>query len=84
MNSIFKNMLSQYSPTTKYEHKNHLIKNSFTEALINKKNPDWKVLVTERGFVRDSSPAAWNDTLRVVNDGGSSGDEAATTSSPSP
>ncbi|GHT75274.1 hypothetical protein AGMMS50262_10090 [Bacteroidia bacterium] len=71
-----------------YEHKNHLIKNSFTdkynlefciyyeeipyfdlaikrekelkgwnrakkEALINKKNPDWKVLVTEKGFVRN-------------------------------
>ncbi|GHT65883.1 hypothetical protein AGMMS50239_26470 [Bacteroidia bacterium] len=67
-----------------YEHKNHLIKNSFTEALINKKNPDWKVLVTERGFVKDSSPAAWNDALRGVNDGGSSGGEAATTSSPSP
>jgi putative endonuclease len=71
-----------------YEHKNHLIKNSFTdkynledciyfeefpsidvaikrekelkkwnrqkkEDLINKKNPDWKVLVTEHGFVRE-------------------------------
>ncbi|GHS96320.1 hypothetical protein FACS189421_01180 [Bacteroidia bacterium] len=71
-----------------YEHKNHLIKNAFTdkynleyciyyeeipyfdlaikrekelkgwnrakkEDLINKKNPEWKVLVTEHGFVRD-------------------------------
>ena len=71
-----------------YEHKNHLIKNSFTdrynlefcvyyeeydyfdlaifrekelkkfsrqkkEELINKKNPTWKVLVTEHGFVKD-------------------------------
>ncbi len=70
-----------------YEHKNHLIENSFTdrynieyciyfeefsnfnlaiqrekelkkwnrqkkEALINKKNPEWNVLVTEKGFVR--------------------------------
>lgn len=70
-----------------YEHKNHLVRNSFTdkynlefciyyeeylyfdlaikrekelkkwnrqkkEELINKKNPDWKVLVTENGFVR--------------------------------
>ena len=70
------------------EHKNHLIKDSFTdkynieyciyyeefqyfdlaiqrekglkkwnrqkkEDLINKKNPEWKVMVTERGFVRD-------------------------------
>jgi putative endonuclease len=73
-----------------YEHKNHLIKNSFTERynleyciyyeewvyfdlainrekelkkwnrskkeeLINKKNPEWKELVNEYGFVRDSS-----------------------------
>ncbi len=72
-----------------YEHKNHLIKNSFTdkynleyciyyeefpyfdlaiqrekelkkwnrqkkEDLINKKNPEWKILVTERGFVREN------------------------------
>jgi putative endonuclease len=71
-----------------YEHKNHLIKNSFTdrynleyciyfeeiisfemaiarekeikkwnrqkkEALINRKNPQWNVLVTEHGFIRD-------------------------------
>lgn len=71
-----------------YEHKNHLIKNSFTdkynleyciyyeefpyfdlaiqrekelkkwnrqkkEDLINKKNPEWKILVTEKGFVRE-------------------------------
>lgn len=71
-----------------YEHKNHLIKNSFTdkynleyciyyeefpyfdlaiqrekelkkwnrqkkEDLINKKNPEWKVLVTELGFDRE-------------------------------
>ncbi|GHT08785.1 hypothetical protein FACS189426_05250 [Bacteroidia bacterium] len=102
-----------------YEHKNHLIKNSFTdkynleyciyyeeiayfdlaikrekelkgwnrakkEALINKKNPDWKVLVTERGFVRNQQQIlrfAQNDTLRSVSDGGSSGGEAATTSS---
>jgi len=74
-----------------YEHKNHLIKNSFTdrynleqciyyeefpyldfaiqrekelkkwnrqkkEDLINKKNPEWKVLVTENGFVRATKP----------------------------
>jgi len=73
-----------------YEHKNHLVKNSFTdkynlgfciyyeeipffelaikrekelkkwsrqkkEELINKRNPKWKELVTEHGFVRDSS-----------------------------
>jgi len=79
-----------------YEHKNHLIKNSFTdrynleyciyyeefayfdlaihrekelkkwnrqkkEDLINKKNPQWKVLVTESGFVRGSSPSTRND-----------------------
>jgi putative endonuclease len=72
-----------------HEHKNHLIKNSFTdryniefciyyeefanfesainreteikkwnrqkkENLINKKNPQWKELVTENGFIRDS------------------------------
>jgi putative endonuclease len=71
------------------EHKNHLIKNAFTdkyfleyciyyeefssfnlaiqrekelknwnrqkkEALINKKNPEWAVLVTENGFVREN------------------------------
>ena len=71
-----------------YEHKNHLIKNSFTdkynleyciyyeefayfdlaiqrekelkkwnrkkkEELINKKNPEWNVLVTESGFIRE-------------------------------
>ena len=74
-----------------YEHKNHLIKNSFTgkynltdciyyeefpyfglaikrekelkkwnrqkkENLINKKNPEWKVLVTDHGFVRENMP----------------------------
>lgn len=74
-----------------YEHKNHLVKDSFTdrynceyciyfeefssfalaiqrekelkkwnrakkENLINKKNPEWKVLVTEDGFVRESKP----------------------------
>lgn len=74
-----------------YEHKNHLMKNSFTdrynleyciyfeefvyfdlaihrekelkkwnrqkkEDLINKKNPKWNVLVTENGFVRDTTP----------------------------
>ena len=73
-----------------YEHKNHLIKNSFTdkynleyciyyeelpyfdlaiqrekelkkwnrqkkEDLINVKNPEWKTLVTEHGFIRDSN-----------------------------
>ena len=73
-----------------YEHKNHLIKYSFTdkynleyciyyeefpffdlaikrekelkkwnrqkkEDLINKKNPEWKVLVTEKGFVREKN-----------------------------
>jgi len=72
-----------------YEHKNHLIKSSFTnkynlehciyfeefssfdaairrekelkkwnrqkkEALINSKNPEWKILVNQNGFVRDS------------------------------
>jgi putative endonuclease len=71
-----------------HEHKNHLIKNAFTdkynleyciyyeeweyfdlainrekelkkwnrtkkEALISKKNPEWKELVTEKGFIRD-------------------------------
>jgi len=71
-----------------YEHKNHLIKNSFSdrynleyciyyeefayfdlaikrekelkkwnrqkkENLINKKNPEWKELVNEKGFIRD-------------------------------
>ena len=74
-----------------YEHKNHVIKGSFTdkynleyciyyeefpyfnlailrekelkkwnrqkkENLINKKNPEWKVLVTEKGFVRNTVP----------------------------
>src|SRR5690606_19741195 len=74
-----------------YEHKNHLVKGSFTdrynleyciyyeefsyfnlaiqrekelknwnrqkkEDLINRKNPDWKVLVTERGFIRENKP----------------------------
>ena len=73
-----------------FEHKNHLIKNSFNdrynleyciyyedfpsiemaiarekelkkwnrqkkEALINQKNPEWKELVTEEGFIRDTS-----------------------------
>jgi len=73
------------------EHKNHLIKNSFTdrynleyciyfeefldfncairrekelkkwnrqkkEALIVKKNPEWKELVTEKGFIREIIP----------------------------
>lgn len=81
-----------------YEHKNHLIKNSFTnkynleyciyyeefpyfdlaiqrekvlkkwnrqkkEDLINKKNPEWKVLVTENGFIRNTTPFS-----QLVND----------------
>ena len=29
--------------------------------LINKKNPQWKVLVTENGFVRDPLPSFRND-----------------------
>jgi len=82
-----------------YEHKNHLIKNSFSdrynleyciyyeefvyfdlainrekelkkwnrqkkEALINKKNPEWKELVNEKGFIRNNQEipyAVWND-----------------------
>ena len=91
-----------------YEHKNHLIKNSFTdryileyciyfeefayfdfaihrekelkkwsrqkkEDLINKKNPDWKVLVTEHGFVRDSSPSARNDVQQILPSGRNDG-----------
>lgn len=74
-----------------YEHKNHLVKNSFTdkynleyciyyeefpsfslaiarekelkkwnrqkkENLINKVNPEWKVVVTEHGFIRKTVP----------------------------
>ena len=74
-----------------YEHKNHLVKGSFTdrynledciyyeefpyfnlaiqrekelkkwnrqkkEDLINKRNPDWKVLVSEHGFIRENKP----------------------------
>jgi len=74
-----------------YEHKNHLLKGSFTdrynlehciyyeefsyfnkaiqrekelkkwnrqkkEDLISKKNPEWKVLVTENGFIRENTP----------------------------
>ena len=31
------------------------------EDLINKKNPQWKVLVTENGFVRDPLPSFRND-----------------------
>jgi len=31
------------------------------EKLINQKNPGWHELVTERGFVRDSSLSARND-----------------------
>jgi len=73
-----------------YEHKNHLLKDSFTDKynleyciyyeefpyfdlaikrekelkkwnrqkkddLINKKNPEWKVLVTEKGFIRNTT-----------------------------
>jgi putative endonuclease len=74
-----------------YEHKNHMIKGSFTDQynleyciyfeefpcfnsaikrekelkkwnrhkkneLINNKNPDWRVMVTENGFVRQTLP----------------------------
>lgn len=74
-----------------HEHKNHLIKNTFTDKynleyciyyeeypfidsaiqrekelkkwsrqkkddLINKRNPEWKVLVTEKGFIRQNVP----------------------------
>ena len=74
-----------------YEHKNHLIKNTFTakynleyciyfeefqyfdiaiqrekelkkwnrqkkEALINKKNPEWKEIATEKGIVQNNTP----------------------------
>ncbi|MBN2521089.1 MAG: GIY-YIG nuclease family protein [Bacteroidales bacterium] len=75
-----------------YEHKNHLVKDSFTHKynleyciyyeefpcfdlaiqrekelkkwnrqkkvdLINKKNPEWKVLITEHGFIRNNVPS---------------------------
>lgn len=90
-----------------YEHKNHLIKNSFTdkynleyciyyeefpyfdlaiqrekelkkwnrqkkEDLINKKNPGWKVLVTERGFVREkvSFSQQVNDLMNELKQNG--------------
>jgi hypothetical protein len=69
-----------------YEHKNHLTKNSFTEALINKKNHGWKVPVTEKGFVREQQQIlryAQNDTLQGVDEGVSSSGEAAATYSPS-
>jgi putative endonuclease len=92
-----------------YEHKNHLIKNSFTERynleyciyyeefpyfnlainrekelkkwnrqkkedLINKKNPQWNVLVTEHGFVRNEIPRfARNDGPPGVGIGGGGG-----------
>jgi putative endonuclease len=86
-----------------YEHKNHILKNSFTdrynleyciyyeewayfelainrekelkkwnrqkkENLINSKNPEWRELVTERGFVKDSSPAGRNDGATAVEE----------------
>ncbi|GHT08779.1 hypothetical protein FACS189426_05230 [Bacteroidia bacterium] len=104
-----------------YEHKNHLIKNSFTdkynleyciyyeeiayfdlaikrekelkgwnrakkEALINKKNPDWKVLVTERGFVRNQQQIlrfAQNDGTIWDNKGEGVGGFAADSLAPS-
>jgi putative endonuclease len=90
-----------------YEHKNHLIKGSFTdkynleyciyyeefpyfdlaiqrekelkkwnrqkkEDLINKKNPEWKVLVTEKGFVREKVSFAQqvNDLLNELHHNG--------------
>jgi putative endonuclease len=90
-----------------YEHKNHIIKNSFTdkynleyciyyeefpyfdlaiqrekelkkwnrqkkEALINKKNPEWKELVNEKGIVRNGEKVPLcvrNDDLLHENEG---------------
>jgi putative endonuclease len=90
-----------------YEHKNHLIKNSFTdkynleyciyfeefhyfdlaikrekelkkwsrikkEDLINKKNPEWKVVATENGFVRKNKPFSQqvNDLINELQQNG--------------
>ena len=82
-----------------YEHKNHLIKNSFSdkynleyciyyegfpyfemaihrekelkkwnrqkkEALINQKNPEWKELVSEDGFIKDLAQSIPVPSLR--------------------
>ena len=86
-----------------YQHKNHLIKNSFTdrynleyciyyeywdyfhlaihrekelkkwnrakkEMLINALNPEWKELVNEFGFIRDSSLSCNEDTGFIARD----------------
>ena len=90
-----------------YEHKNHLVKDSFThkynleyciyyeefpcfdlaikrekelkkwnrqkkEDLINKKNPGWKVLITEHGFIRNNVPFSHqvNDLLKELQKNG--------------
>ena len=36
------------------------------EALINAKNPEWKELVNEKGFVRDKTP--WSEIVKAVAD----------------
>ena len=102
-----------------YEHKNHLIKHSFTdrynleyciyyeeflyfdlaihrekelkkwnrqkkEDLINKKNPEWKVLVNERGFIRERQeipPCGRNDSAPCDSKGEGGGKAAAFQSS---
>ena len=107
-------------PRRIYEHKNHLLKGSFTdkynleyciyyeefayfdlainrekelkkwnrqkkEDLINKKNPEWKVVVTENGFVRENKQIprfARNDEQQVGNMGLEGGGEAAAFQSP--
>ena len=90
-----------------YEHKNHLVKDSFTHKynleyciyyegfscfdmaiqrekelkkwnrqkkvdLINKKNPEWKVLITEHGFIRNNVPFSHqvNDLIKELQKNG--------------
>jgi len=106
-------------PRRIYEHKNHLLKDSFTdkynleyciyyeefvyfalainrekelkkwnrqkkEALINKKNPEWKELVTEHGFRRENEQIPHfvrNDSLSCTGISISGGEAAANTHS---
>jgi hypothetical protein len=59
-----------------------LSKSGKKEDLINKKNPEWKELVTENGFVRKNkqiSRFARNDTPLCMGKGECGGGKAATT-----
>ena len=63
---IYFEELSNYQSAIDRENKIKNMSRAEKETLINAKNPDWKELVNEKGFVRDKTP--WNEIVKSVVD----------------